>query len=454
MKKLVFAASLFFMISEPIFAGTISISPFISGNDVTIAHLEAMRTTLSNVINSNIEGGINIKAGSLVTSDFSNAVSPVTRWDEAFNDFTYTGMIPATSASLTSDISSGTSYVAGFRVVIGTTSHTYTASKDTYVYVNKGGFYNYDAVANGAAAPSNYSSTTGDLLLAIVVTSGTAITTVTDSRTTGISLSTGSNLVPTDYRSNMFVAQASTTTMTVNAGFVEVNGAKISKTTTTTLTISSASDWAGGSSLRTTSAYAYVGVDASGNIKMHTTAPTHSNYSVSTTTGTKRYATWSGTVYRIIGWFYMNATGSGELNSYEVGNLRDDNVPNQVRSVGTTDITTTDGPMTTMTDMNIHFYSSGRPITLAYGGALGVAGAGGNINLALSADAVGVIGTNTEFAVARSGLSGHYQYPLLDTSSYAQGTHNFTVTWGGSDGATTEYQDGTKYNRAFCIIEN
>lgn len=150
--------------------------------------------------------------------------------------------------------------------------------------------------------------------------------------------------VPTNYRSQMYVAQASTTTITVAPGILEVNGNAISKTSNTTLTISTASDWAGGSSLRAVSTTAYVGVDASGNIKMHTQVPTHADYAVSITAAnnTKRYATWSGTVYRIIGWFRMNATGSGELDTFGVSNLADGAVRNVVEfqtgavSTGTT----------------------------------------------------------------------------------------------------------------------
>lgn len=321
---------LLLLFSTNVFAGTISIAPFISGNDVTIAHLESQRTTISNAINGNIAGGVNILAGSLVSQDFSASVSPVTRWGEAFNNFTYTGMLPVTDATLTSNISSGTSYVSGTRVVIGTTAHTYAASKDTYVYVNQGGFYNFDPVANGATAPTNYTAANGNLLLAVVVTSGTAITSVTDSRVLGISLSSGTNIVPTDYRVQMYCMQATTTTITVQPGIIEVNGTRIIKTVATTLTLTTAGDWAGGSSQQAINTVGYIGIDSSGNIKMNTTAPTNSNYSLSVTNGTKRYVSWSGTTYRVIGWFYMNSTGSGQLNAWRVSNVADGAVKNVV----------------------------------------------------------------------------------------------------------------------------
>lgn len=139
------------------------------------------------------------------------------------------------------------------------------------------------------------------------------------------------NVAP-NFRSEMNVMQASTTTLTVGPGSVEINNAVVSKTSNTTLTISTAGDWAGGVSQRATSTLAFVIIDASGNIKMTTTAPSHADYAVSVTAAnnTKRYATVSGTVYRYLGWFYMNATGSGELDTFGVSNILDVGVRNAV----------------------------------------------------------------------------------------------------------------------------
>jgi len=133
-------------------------------------------------------------------------------------------------------------------------------------------------------------------------------------------------------RVGMYVMQASTITITVAPGSVEINGATISKTTNTTLTLTTAGDWAGGVSQQAVSTLAYVIIDASGNIKMTTTAPTHADYGVSITAAnnTKRYATVSAVVYRYIGWFYMNATGSGQLDTFGVSNLADGGVKNVV----------------------------------------------------------------------------------------------------------------------------
>lgn len=147
----------------------------------------------------------------------------------------------------------------------------------------------------------------------------------------GIPTWTTVNVSP-QYRSEMNVMQASTTTMTVGPGSVEINGAVVSKTSNTTLTLGTNGDWASGTSERATSTLGFVVIDANGNIKMTTTAPTHADYAVSITAAnnTKRYATLSGTVYRYLGWFYMNATGSGELDTYGVSNILDVGVRNVV----------------------------------------------------------------------------------------------------------------------------
>ena len=138
------------------------------------------------------------------------------------------------------------------------------------------------------------------------------------------------NALPENYRDDMKVEQASSATLTVGVGLLEVNTKKISKTAATTMTLTTAGDWAGGSSLQATDTTGYVGIDSSGNIKLHTTAPSHSDYALAITAGTKRYVSWSSTTYRVIGWFRMNATGSGELDAYGVSNIAEMGVTNIV----------------------------------------------------------------------------------------------------------------------------
>ena len=99
---------------------------------------------------------------------------------KALPERVFTGLQPATSANLISDISIGNCVVRGKRIRKDRTeSHTYTASKDTYVDINSSAAFQYTAVTLGAAEPAVASNS---IRLAKVVTSGTAITSVTDLR--------------------------------------------------------------------------------------------------------------------------------------------------------------------------------------------------------------------------------------------------------------------------------
>jgi hypothetical protein len=108
------------------------------------------------------------------------------RHDDLYADWVVSGLLPATSATLTSDISAGQAYVTGRRIEMLATSHTYSASVDTYVDLDSTGTYLFSEVANGAAAPAQPADSNR---LAKVVTSATAITSVMDLRNTTVRFS-------------------------------------------------------------------------------------------------------------------------------------------------------------------------------------------------------------------------------------------------------------------------
>lgn len=234
-----------------------------------------------------------------------------------------------------------------------------------------------------------------------------------------------SNVVIKNYRREMFVTRASSTTMSVAPGELEVNGSAIEKTSATTLTLGTAGDWAGGVSLRATSTYGYVGVDSSGNIKMHTTAPSHSDYALGSTVGVKRYVSWSSTTYRVIGWFYMNSTGSGELNTYEVGNIKDGSVPNTVVLDSTSSINSASTTAVDDTQALIHFYTIGRPLKIVYEAQVGSGTATAGAQILINLDSSDLTQTARscetygDTTTEELGLSTHYQ------STPTQGTRTF-----------------------------
>lgn len=187
-----------------------------------------------------------------------------------------------------------------------------------------------------ASALTIASQAAGDLIYASSSTVWARLAKGTDGQFLGLSSGVPTWITantPLNYRSEMFCAQASTVTITVSPGTVEVNGALVTKTANTTLTLTTAGNWAGGVSQQATSTTGFIIIDASGNVKLTTTAPAFGDYAVSVSAAniTKRYATVSGTVYRYIGWFRMNATGSGELDVYGVSNLLDVGVRNVVK---------------------------------------------------------------------------------------------------------------------------
>ena len=339
--------------------------------DAAVTALNTTVSQIADVINGEIEGSsngtsvVNIKADSVYEINMADDANGRVRDSELFNITTdsvsggtltqgavvESGCVPADSAGLTSDISACVAYVNGYRVSKGATSQTYTASRDTYVDLSQTGVYTLSAVSNGAAQPNVAANS---VRLAKVVTDGTEITTVTSLYTTRVP----GLIIPGNYRDQLNISKDSATVINVFPGSVEINNTIVSKTATTSLTISTAGDWAGGTSLRAADTFAFVGIDASGNLKLHTTAPSHSNYAVSVTAGKKRYATWSGTVYRALGWFYMD----GAQNVENASNIREYGLSNIIQSNDTAIVSVTG---TTLTErQKMKFYNSGGQIKL------------------------------------------------------------------------------------------
>lgn len=104
--------------------------------------------------------------------------------DDIAADFVVSGLIASQTSGLIGAISTGFAYVGGRLVFKPIVSKTFTASKDTYIDLIKTGKptatndYTFSEVSNGAAAPT---LAAGSIRLAIVVTNGSAITSVTQS---------------------------------------------------------------------------------------------------------------------------------------------------------------------------------------------------------------------------------------------------------------------------------
>lgn len=454
MKKLFISLASLLILAGNSHAGTISISPFVSNADVTIAHLESQRSTLQNVINGNIAGGVNILAGSLVSPDFATSVSIVKFRDESFNDWTLSGMLPATDASLTSNISAGISYVNGVRIETAAQAHTYTASKDTYVYMNAGGSFDFVEVANGATAPATPAN---DLLLAKAITSGTAITTVTDLRTLSISITANSSNFPADYRNEGLVIRDSTTAVHAEPGQISIGNTLYTITSdTTSLSTATAGNWIEGQvgNLNNLKFYVY-GYNNSGtqwDLKYASADPVNSDTS-GNTAGTLRYYTTGGTTYRALA--YISADSTGLIQTKAFGNFLDTTIVNKVTfqtsavATGATAIPL-DDTFPLISEGNEYMNLTFRPtnsnnllrIDVVYNG--GTSAAGGTATVALFQNSVtnAIAATNSSYVAAANPTSmafTHYMTagttsPIIFRVRAGQNTA-VTTTFNGVGGA-------------------
>src|SRR3990167_1381568 len=177
MKKILIAIVCIFF--TPSLCGAVAVQSFISADDVNIAEFMAFRSNVVNAINS-AEGAL-LQDATVTTAKLDANANPENRWNEGFSDFVFTGLLPATDTDLTSDVSLGTAYVNGVRVVKAATAQTYSANKFTYVDLSSTGVYTLSAINYGGAVPS---IATNSIRLARVSTDGTEIGAVVDLRRT------------------------------------------------------------------------------------------------------------------------------------------------------------------------------------------------------------------------------------------------------------------------------
>lgn len=185
-KKISFSILLLLLFCRLSFAGSISVSQFLTGDDVTISHLETMRSTFQGAINS-ADGGL-LQTASVTSAKLDANANVENRWNESFNDFVYTGLTIPEVTGLSSTTTAGTAYIEGVRVVKDATAHTYTTNKSTYVDLSKNGTYTYGEVAHGATAPSVAANS---IRIAMVSTDTSNVITVDDVRVTSVTLGSG-----------------------------------------------------------------------------------------------------------------------------------------------------------------------------------------------------------------------------------------------------------------------
>lgn len=120
--------------------------------------------------------GSQVQAGTIVGSALATTANPNTLLAATTFPFVASGCVWSAVSGLGGTMTGGIIYYNGTPVTVNSVaSHTFTASDDTYVDIDKNGNVTYNAVSNNSASPA---ITTNSIRVAIVVCSGSAITTV------------------------------------------------------------------------------------------------------------------------------------------------------------------------------------------------------------------------------------------------------------------------------------
>lgn len=123
--------------------------------------------------------GSQVQSKTITEGALADAVNPRLRGLETLANFVYTGCVWSLVSGLSGTMTAGTIYVNGYRTLVtGVGANTFAASSDTYVDIDYLGNITYNAVSNGASAPS---LTANSLRVAKIVTSGVAITSIVQS---------------------------------------------------------------------------------------------------------------------------------------------------------------------------------------------------------------------------------------------------------------------------------
>lgn len=120
--------------------------------------------------------GSQIQAGSITGSALAATANPNTLLAAVTVPFVQSGVVWSTVSGLAGTMSGGTIYYNGTPVTVNSVaSHTFTASKDTYIDVDKNGNVTYQAVSNNASSPS---LTANSIRVAKVVTGSSSISSI------------------------------------------------------------------------------------------------------------------------------------------------------------------------------------------------------------------------------------------------------------------------------------
>ncbi|RKY29621.1 MAG: hypothetical protein DRP74_08520, partial [Candidatus Omnitrophota bacterium] len=315
----------------------------------------------------------------------------------------------------------------GQRIVTSVTSHTYTASKDTWVYIDKNGAFQFVEVNNGASQPT---TPTNSLLLAKVVTDSDNITSVEDKRqTTPPELRRYS-----DYKYGLVISrdEAVATTVTIGRGEIEfgTNGGK--RRNTGRISIDTTTTGRGGldtGSLAEGFYYVWAVPDDDNSTGFE---------GVASTSRTATSLNIAGE--RLVGWFYASSGSSISADSVGAYRGRGGDAPNiVVRKKNGTASYSSATSYQVIPDMMAKFYCSGiRPVRVTFTGYVNNA-SGGNTIVTISADDIEI----TKGEVNQDGVGGSMYIPIhLEwTGHMGEGEHTIEVKWSAENSHTINCKD-------------
>lgn len=143
-----------------------------NGQSLDATPILANEVALANAIAS--FDGSQIQTGTIASTAFATTANPNTLLAATTFPFVQSGVVWSTVSGLAGTMSGGTIYYNGTPVTVNSVaSHTFTASKDTYIDVDNNGNVTYQAVTNNAASAS---LTANSVRVAIVITGSSAIT--------------------------------------------------------------------------------------------------------------------------------------------------------------------------------------------------------------------------------------------------------------------------------------
>lgn len=133
--------------------------------------------------------GTQLVAGSVLDTALNTTNSVVGTRQDYGSSFVKSGLIIPTSGSLSATMTSGVAYVNGKKLTVSATPLTVSASKDTYIYLKDDGtVIQSNSVSNNATSPTATTNSDGStaLLVGIVISSGSAITTINQGSPTAV----------------------------------------------------------------------------------------------------------------------------------------------------------------------------------------------------------------------------------------------------------------------------